>query len=134
MNAQAPTVSREAGTPLLEVRDLRAYFITRYGVGKAVDGVSFVVHAAETLGIVGESGSGKSVTALSIVRALPRPAGRIVSGQILFEAKDLLGLSEAGMRRVRGSRIGTILQDPIDRKSTRLNSSHSRASRMPSSA
>lgn len=99
--------------PLLDVRDLRAYFFTRYGVGKAVDGVSFVVHEAETLGLVGESGSGKTVTALSIVRALPRPAGRIVSGQILFEGRDLLALGEAEMRRVRGRRIGTILQDPM---------------------
>ena len=103
----------DAGRALLEVRDLRAYFFTRYGVGKAVDGVSFVVRPGETLGIVGESGSGKSVTALSIVRALPQPAGRIVSGQILFEGRDLLGLSEAEMRGVRGSRIGTILQDPM---------------------
>jgi oligopeptide/dipeptide ABC transporter ATP-binding protein len=107
------TVSADERTPLLDVRDLRAYFFTRYGVGKAVDGVSFVVHEAETLGIVGESGSGKSVTALSIVRALPRPAGRIVSGQILFEGRDLRGVKEAEMRRVRGSRIGTILQDPM---------------------
>jgi peptide/nickel transport system permease protein len=116
MNAPAPrsvTVSAEGRTPLLDVRDLRAYFYTRYGVGKAVDGVTFVVHEAETLGIVGESGSGKSVTALSIVRALPRPAGRIVSGKILFEGQDLLAVSEAAMRRVRGSRIGTILQDPM---------------------
>jgi oligopeptide/dipeptide ABC transporter ATP-binding protein len=106
-------MSADDRRPLLDVRDLRAYFFTRYGIGKAVDGVSFVVHEAETLGIVGESGSGKSVTALSIVRALPRLAGRIVSGQILFEGRDLLGVSEAEMRRVRGSRIGTILQDPM---------------------
>ncbi len=107
------TVCPDERAPLLDVRDLRAYFFTRYGVGKAVDGVSFVVHEAETLGIVGESGSGKSVTALSIVRALPRPAGRIVSGQVLFEGRDLCGVSETEMRHVRGSRIGTILQDPM---------------------
>ncbi len=99
--------------PLLEIRDLRTYFFTRYGMAKAVDGVSFVVREAETLGIVGESGSGKSVTALSIVRAVPQPAGRIMGGQILFEGQDLLQLPERQMRRVRGSRIGTILQDPM---------------------
>jgi oligopeptide/dipeptide ABC transporter ATP-binding protein len=106
-------MNAEDGKILLDVRDLRAYFFTRSGVGKAVDGVSFVVHEAETLGIVGESGSGKSMTALSIVRALPQPAGRIVGGQIVFEGRDLLGLRDAEMRRVRGSRIGTILQDPM---------------------
>ena len=106
-------MSAEDGRILLDVRDLRAYFVTRSGVGKAVDGVSFVVREAETLGIVGESGSGKSMTALSIVRALPQPAGRIVGGRIVFEGQDLLGLSDAEMRRVRGSRIGTILQDPM---------------------
>jgi oligopeptide/dipeptide ABC transporter ATP-binding protein len=106
-------MSTGAPPPLLDVRDLRAYFFTRYGVGKAVDGVSFVVYEAETLGIVGESGSGKSVTALSIVRALPRPAGRIVSGAIHFEGRDLLRVSDAEMRRLRGRRIGTILQDPM---------------------
>ena len=66
---------------LLQVRDLRTYFYTRYGVGKAVDGVSFEIREAETLGIVGESACGKSVTALSIVRAVPEPAGKIVGGK-----------------------------------------------------
>ena len=103
----------DSETRLLEVRDLRTYFFTRYGVAKAVDGVSFFVCDGETLGIVGESGSGKSVTALSIVRALPRPTGKVVGGKILFEQQDLLGLSEAEMCHVRGSRIGTILQDPM---------------------
>jgi oligopeptide/dipeptide ABC transporter ATP-binding protein len=107
------TAGTAEGAALLEVRDLRAYFFTRYGIGKAVDGVSFVVREAETLGIVGESGSGKSVTALSVVRALPQPAGRIIGGQILFEGQDLLQLSDAEVRRLRGSRIGTILQDPM---------------------
>lgn len=101
------------GAPLLDVRDLRTYFFTRYGVGKAVDGVSFTLNEAETLGIVGESGSGKSITALSIVRAVPQPAGKIVDGEILFEGNDLLRASEREMRGIRGSRIGTILQDPM---------------------
>jgi oligopeptide/dipeptide ABC transporter ATP-binding protein len=113
MTSPADRTPVEDRPPLLEVRDLRTYFFTRYGVGKAVDGVSFIVREAETLGIVGESGSGKSMTALSIVRAVPQPAGRIVGGQVLFEGRDLLALSERQMRRVRGRRIGTILQDPM---------------------
>ena len=103
----------ESDRKLLEVQGLRTYFFTRYGVAKAVDGVSFFVRNGETLGIVGESGCGKSVTALSIVRALPEPAGKIVGGTILFEGRNLLDLSEAEMCRLRGSRIGTILQDPL---------------------
>lgn len=99
--------------PLLEVRDLRTYFFTRYGVGKAVDGVSFVVNEAETLGIVGESGCGKSVTAMSIVRTIPRPAAKIIGGQVIFEGRDLLQLSDSEMRDVRGKQIGVILQDPM---------------------
>jgi oligopeptide/dipeptide ABC transporter ATP-binding protein len=100
-------------TRLLEVRDLRTYFRTRRGVVKAVDGASFSVDRGETLGIVGESGSGKSVTCLSIVRLVPAPAGQIVSGQVLFEGEDLLRKSEADMRRLRGRRVGMILQDPM---------------------
>ncbi len=99
--------------PLLEVRDLRTWFFTRWGVVKAVDGVSFTVREGETLGIVGESGCGKSITALSILRLVPRPAGRIVGGQVLLEGEDLLGKSEREMRRLRGSRVSMILQDPM---------------------
>jgi oligopeptide/dipeptide ABC transporter ATP-binding protein len=99
--------------PLLEVRDLRTYFYTRRGVIKAVDGASFTLHHGETLGIVGESGSGKSVTCLSIVRLVPEPGGRIVNGQVLFEGEDLLRKSQREMRRMRGSRIAMILQDPM---------------------
>jgi oligopeptide/dipeptide ABC transporter ATP-binding protein len=99
--------------PLLEVRDLRTWFFTRRGVVKAVDGVSFAVGEGETLGIVGESGCGKSMTALSILRLVPRPAGRIVGGEVLLEGEDLLGKSEREMRRLRGSRVSMILQDPM---------------------
>jgi len=99
--------------PLLEVRDLRTWFFTRWGVVKAVDGVSFAVGEGETLGIVGESGCGKSVTALSILRLVPRPAGRIVGGEILLDGENLLGKSEREMRRIRGGQVSMILQDPM---------------------
>jgi oligopeptide/dipeptide ABC transporter ATP-binding protein len=79
---------------------------------RAVDGVSLVLREGETLGLVGESGCGKTMTALSILRLLPRPAGRIVGGQILLEGEDLLAKSERAMRRIRGRRISMILQDP----------------------
>ena len=99
-------------TPVLEVRDLVTYLYTRWGVTKAVDGVSLQLHAGEVLGIVGESGSGKSMLALSLVRLTPEPAGRILSGQVLLNGRDLLSLSEKQMRRIRGREISMILQDP----------------------
>jgi oligopeptide/dipeptide ABC transporter ATP-binding protein len=102
-----------ASAPLLVVEDLKTHFFTRRGVIKAVDGVSFTLHAGETLALVGESGSGKSVTCLSLVRLVPEPAGRIVGGRILFEGEDLLDKSPAEMRRVRGKRIAMVLQDPM---------------------
>lgn len=98
---------------LLEVRDLKTHFFTRWGVVKAVDGVSFFLRERETLGLVGESGSGKSMTCLSILRLVPKPAGRILSGQILFRGHDLLTLSEKEMRKYRGRQISMILQDPL---------------------
>src|SRR5262245_21694244 len=98
---------------LLDVRDLRTYIYTRRGVVKAVDGASFSVRRGETLGIVGESGSGKSMTCLSILRLVPEPGGRIVGGQIVFDGEDLLAKSPEEMRRLRGSRIAMILQDPM---------------------
>jgi oligopeptide transport system ATP-binding protein len=98
---------------ILEVKDLKTYFFTRHGLVKAVDGVSFWVGEGETLGIVGESGSGKSITCLSILRLVPQPAGRIVSGQIILAGEDLLSKSEGEMRQVRGGRISMILQDPM---------------------
>ena len=97
---------------VLDVRDLHTYLYTRWGVVRAVDGVSFSVSEGETLGLVGESGSGKTMTALSLLRLLPEPAARIVKGRILLEGDDLLAKSERERRKVRGRRISMILQDP----------------------
>jgi peptide/nickel transport system ATP-binding protein len=98
---------------LLRVEDLRTHFFTLDGVTRAVDGVSLSVEAGETLGVVGESGCGKSVTALSIMRLLPAKLGRVVSGAIRFDGEDLLALSEAEMRDIRGNRIAMIFQEPM---------------------
>ena len=98
---------------LLTVDNLKTYFSTRAGLVKAVDGVSFSLKEGETLGLAGESGSGKSITCLSIVRLIPKPGGRIVSGRILFQGEDLLTKSEEEMVQWRGSKIGMILQDPL---------------------
>jgi oligopeptide/dipeptide ABC transporter ATP-binding protein len=100
-------------TPLLEVRGLKTYFFTRRGTVKAVNGVSFSLAPGETLAVVGESGSGKSVTALSILRLVPEPAGRIIGGEVLLDGQDVLKLKRHEMRRVRGSRISMVLQDPM---------------------
>lgn len=98
---------------VLEVRNLRTYFYTRWGVVKAVDGVSFHLGEGETLGLVGESGCGKTITSLSLLRLVPRPAGKIVGGEIILEGENLLLKSEEEMRKVRGKRISMILQDPM---------------------
>jgi oligopeptide transport system ATP-binding protein len=98
---------------LLTVTDLRTYFSTEDGAVKAVDGVSFELKAGETLGIVGESGSGKSVANLSIMRLIPDPPGKIVSGTINFHGKDILKLSPKDIRELRGKRIAMIFQDPM---------------------
>src|SRR5579885_1211986 len=99
--------------PLLSVRDLRTYFYTEGGVAKSVDGVTFEIAAAETVGLVGESGCGKSVTALSLMR-LVRPPGRIEPGsQMLFDGKDLATLPEKEMRAIRGERIAMVFQEPM---------------------
>src|SRR6201981_1699471 len=114
--AYVPTVPKAPAArtaPLLEVADLKTWFFTRDGVVRAVDGVSFHVIPGETLAIVGESGCGKSVTALSILRLIPSPPGRIVSGAIRFAGRDLLGLSESEMRDVRGNDISMIFQEPM---------------------
>jgi peptide/nickel transport system ATP-binding protein len=100
-------------TALLEVEGLRTHFFTRDGVVRAVDGVSFSIAPAETLALVGESGCGKSVTSLSILRLIASPPGRIVSGRVVFEGRDLLTLSEEEMRSVRGDRISMIFQEPM---------------------
>ena len=98
---------------VLKVDDLHTYFETRWGTVKAVDGVSFDLHAGETLGIVGESGSGKTVTMLSLMRLVPTPPGRILSGKIVLDGEDLLELSEEEMTKIRGSKIALIIQDPM---------------------
>ena len=99
--------------PILEVRDLHTQISTLDGVVRAVDGVSFEVARGETLGIVGESGCGKSVTAMSILRLIPRETGRIASGSIKFEGEELTTLSEEEMKRLRGHRISMIFQEPM---------------------
>jgi oligopeptide/dipeptide ABC transporter ATP-binding protein len=99
--------------PVVDVRDLRTHLVTRWGTIKAVDGVSFTVAEGETLGLVGESGSGKSMTCLSILRLAPRPAARILGGQVLLDGEDLLAKSEREMQRIRGRRVAMILQDPM---------------------
>ena len=105
--------ARSGGEVLLEVRDLSTWFYTIEGIVKAVDGVSFELRQGEVLGLVGESGCGKSMTALSILRLIPNPPGRIVSGEIRFEGEDLLGLNEGEMRGVRGKAISMIFQEPM---------------------
>lgn len=99
--------------PLLEVKNLQTHFVTRSGVARAVDGVTFSLERGQTLGFVGESGSGKSVTCSSIVRLLPKGSGRIVGGEVLFEGRNLLDLSEKEMRRIRGREISFVTQDPM---------------------
>jgi oligopeptide/dipeptide ABC transporter ATP-binding protein len=98
---------------LLQVRDLKTLFYTNAGVVKAVDGVAFQVQTGETLGIVGESGCGKSVTALSILRLIPDPPGKIAGGEVMFRGRNLMDLSEAQMRNIRGNTISMIFQEPM---------------------
>jgi oligopeptide transport system ATP-binding protein len=98
---------------LLEVDDLRTHFFTREGVVRAVDGISFAIEKGQTVGIVGESGCGKSVTALSIMGLIPKPPAKIVSGEVLFEGRDLTKLSERQLEDLRGREIAMIFQDPM---------------------
>ena len=98
---------------LLEVEGLSTWFFTRQGIVKAVDGVDFNVASGETLGIVGESGCGKSMTALSLMRLIPDPPGRIVEGSVKLAGRDLLKISEEEMRSVRGNEISMIFQEPM---------------------
>ncbi|AGS24510.1 ABC transporter ATP-binding protein [Rhizobium etli] len=102
-----------ANDPLLDVRDLETHFYGEDSVTRALGGVNFHVKSGETLGIVGESGCGKSVTALSILRLLPKQSAKTVGGEILFKGQNLLSLSEREMRKVRGNRIAMIFQDPM---------------------
>jgi oligopeptide transport system ATP-binding protein len=98
---------------LLSVSDLRTYFETEDGTVKAVDGISFELKRGQTLGIVGESGSGKSVASLSIMRLIPDPPGKIVSGSVVFDGRNVLTLSTREVRAIRGKRIAMIFQDPM---------------------
>ena len=98
---------------LVEIRNLHTYFRTDEGLAKAVNGVDLIVPRGQTLGLVGESGCGKSVTALSIMRLIPDPPGRIVGGEIIFEGRDFLKLTEPQMRTVRGNTIAMIFQEPM---------------------
>jgi oligopeptide transport system ATP-binding protein len=99
--------------PLLQVKDLKTYFFTDEGVLKAVDGISYHIEEGETLGLVGESGCGKSVSALSLLRLIPTPPGKIVDGEVIFEGQDLLQVDENEIRRVRGNRIAMVFQEPM---------------------
>jgi len=98
---------------LLEVKNLKTHFYTEDGIIPAVDGVDFTLKPGQTLGIVGESGCGKSITSMSVMRLIPNPPGKIVGGQIIFDQKDLLSLSDAEMRRIRGNDISMIFQEPM---------------------
>lgn len=98
---------------LLDVKDLQTAFVTERGTARAVDGVSFQVPEAQVFGIVGESGCGKSMTALSIMRLIPSPPGRIVGGEVRFDGTDLLALSEEAMRSLRGNQLAMIFQEPM---------------------
>ncbi len=98
---------------LLDVRDLRTFFFTDRGIAKAVDQVSLRLLPGQVLGIVGESGCGKSITALSIMRLIPTPPGRIVSGEIWFDGRELLSLSEEAMQSIRGNQMAMIFQEPM---------------------
>jgi oligopeptide transport system ATP-binding protein len=99
--------------PLLEVKNMHTHFFTEDGIVKAVDGVSYDLHQGETLGLVGESGCGKTVSALSVLRLIPNPPGKVVEGEVVFEGRDLLTLSEDEICDVRGNRIAMIFQEPM---------------------
>ena len=109
----AAATEAPAGDIALNVKDLQTWFYTRQGIVKAVDGVSFNLRKGETLGIVGESGCGKSITALSVMRLVPDPPGRIIGGRVTLDGRDLLDLEEAEMRLVRGNDISMIFQEPM---------------------
>ena len=99
--------------PLLQVRDLRTSFFTDDGELKAVDGISYDIEEGETLGLVGESGCGKSVSALSLLRLIPSPPGKIIGGEVIFEGEDLLKVDEDEIRHVRGNKIAMVFQEPM---------------------
>jgi peptide/nickel transport system ATP-binding protein len=109
----ADVTAKPAAKTVLEVEGLKTYFFVRQGVVKAVDDMSFTLDAGEKLAIVGESGCGKSMTALSILRLVPDPPGRIVAGSVRLDGRELLTLPDADMRRVRGNQISMIFQEPM---------------------
>jgi oligopeptide/dipeptide ABC transporter ATP-binding protein len=118
MSVADETTPRERGIaaghgPLLAIRDLRTYFYSSDGIAKSVDGISYEIFPGETVAVVGESGCGKSVTAFSVMRLIPQPPGKIVSGEIVLDGRNLLDLSEAEMRRVRGNEVSMIFQEPM---------------------
>ena len=103
----------DLGTPLLAVRDLKTYFNTDEGIARAVDGMDLTIDRGKTLGVIGESGCGKSVSALSVMRLIPQPPGRIVQGEIWFKGVDLLKKTKVDMRKIRGNEISMIFQEPM---------------------
>ena len=111
----------DAGVPLLRVEDLVVRFSTHEATVYAVNGISFELQAGETLGLVGESGCGKSVTSLALTRLLPKPAGRIERGRVLFGGRDLLAISDEELRKVRGDEIAMVFQDPLTSLNPVLN-------------
>ena len=111
--AEPATRAHPSADNLLELRDLVVEFRTEHGIVRAVDGVSFEIPRGKTLGVVGESGCGKSVTALSVMRLIPDPPGRVLGGPILYDGKNLLELSEDQMRAIRGNHISMIFQEPM---------------------
>jgi peptide/nickel transport system ATP-binding protein len=113
MDAKAEVPAINDAETLLDVRDLQTFFYTRDGIVKAVDGISFALKQSEMLAIVGESGCGKSVTALSLLRLVPDPPGRIVGGSVTLAGVDLLALDEKAMQGVRGKEISMIFQEPM---------------------
>src|SRR5260370_19413202 len=112
-HADTQRAEAAAPVPLLEVEALQTFFTARHGVVKAVDGMSFALAPGETLAIVGESGCGKSMTALSIMRLVPDPPGRIVAGTVTLGGRNLLALDEDAMRAVRGNDMSMIFQEPM---------------------
>jgi peptide/nickel transport system ATP-binding protein len=113
MDAVKTVTEADPPPPLVEVEGLKTWFFTRAGIVKAVDDLSFYVRRGETLAIVGESGCGKSITALSLMRLIPDPPGRILAGRIMLDGVDLLTLDESAMRKVRGNDISMIFQEPM---------------------